>query len=1395
MKNIITAIEISDRNKSIDKIVETEVVKYVKSRTVKHINKLKKSGLDYDKLKIYDEFYNDADTLEYRENVRKSQTVNNENYSVMRTFLSGLNDIDEFSADIESYNLVFESHQPKLKLVEYKDIVSKSVSKTDLLEHCKKTRIDNINERISRFSKLEYRKNYNRLFDENDPLSILLLIRDSYKLTKDVDQLEIYDKYDMFDNLAMSNILADILFTSNSNNLLNELVSNNSMISKLAKTKVISNKLLAQLLHSRSDILNHDSPIKDQITISNNKITCYANMWTVTTAQDEKQKKYENKRLYATRTLGELLFDIVNDEYANVTKDNRQQIYMTYDGTRPRSNEYYKWNGLQVIDIDLKNWKNLSKIDSLIRSIYEQLTDYHWFLWICKSSSGNGIHIYTKVTPPHHIYIKPEDNESLCKYWYMINFYTKSSIIYDIFYSRKDNFQFTDDMFLKSDNKYETGFEIENLDPSVGRITSGIRLTYDPRVLVNENFIDLPVCLGLGQTYGGYNDKAHINKILFRDTKISNKFFDELRVLIDSLKVDNSVPLDSVPNINQYVLKGYDLANVTKLPLNNIKYITRYNVCNTLAALTGEAGLPIAHEILRSKECRNETEINAFYGSALRNRKEASKVGLEILKKCGIVKYVKQELTEVLDNKYKLDLKRRIEAVLNNSENEYDIILKDDQYLSDVKGLLMTDHKKGFRNDKVNILIAAPSVGKTTVFKDISKEKRVLLVLPYISVIRNKIETDTEIMELFECFYGDKDVEKMDHGINAVTTFDKFSKTNYEKISRMFDYIVIDEAHLLFNSQYRIHATAGAIKKLNNLFYISLNDPYAAKIVLMSGTPTGETFFYRTNSNVIRVYKKIHQKKLQFQLCDNMLDSVTRMAWKIHLYLKDGYRILVPTNKGDVYSEKLMGMLQYLMSRNIKYGYYKRSNNEQEICTLINDKNTVGDYEVIFCSNYLSVGIDINDTNIKFAACYLGNYSAYEIEQFNSRVRRKGIESIYFIKTMDDKGDIDPFLLEEPNLVLRLTDEDISNYVDDREIASAKTTFIAEYDPALKQITTPGFTVMAGKIQFDKEQYELINFENKYNECFQHPLKIARELAVYGYDITVDTEFTGLDEAMQTNLKNVGTESAKDEKIRKHQLLIGTFIDLVKGNKYVSKHGLEYNDVIKWISDNIYNVVEDRDADKFVEVVFGVMADPQKCVVKSRVALEQMISPAKYLLSKYSETKCLDILNQYVSDEGILMQKHFKRAVNLLKLIEANDLNELSVPITKVIEKIYEYIDEFEMHSDYTTTYKSYINFIDNLTDKYIDDLGINIRTKYGWDKIRASVVEIFKDIAIRSGGKDSVRFSYNVLPDQDSANVLYKRSIDTLVENLFRITGDVLSNKKKSNVREKHIMLEPQNY
>ena len=65
-----------------------------------------------------------------------------------------------------------------------------------------------------------------------------------------------------------------------------------------------------------------------------------------------------NKDIYMTRTLGELLLEITNPENLLIDKSKRQQIYMTYDGTRPLKEEYYKWNGLQIYDLDLKEWIN-----------------------------------------------------------------------------------------------------------------------------------------------------------------------------------------------------------------------------------------------------------------------------------------------------------------------------------------------------------------------------------------------------------------------------------------------------------------------------------------------------------------------------------------------------------------------------------------------------------------------------------------------------------------------------------------------------------------------------------------------------------------------------------------------------------------------------------------------------------------------------------------------------------------------------------------------------------------------------------------------------------------------------------------------------------------------------
>lgn len=1390
MSDILTAVDIDERSSSISKEIESSTAKYIKSRVVKELNKIRRKyseeGKEFDinehKQRLYNEIANDQDTNHYRQFLEEEITTKIENYSAIRSQIDELNELHFLSAEIERLEMQGKMIKP------FRDLVQLSVKNIGRYnKYCEvlNSKFDEFIKSVRELPKLNFKKHYNNLFSEEDPLEILLAMRKLYTISKDIDGLELYDMFNMMNNIEMSNLLSDICFWSKEDNLINILNTQSGKISSLFEKKIISNRLLGILLRNSTDRNNEINPPLPLVT--NNSVTCYDSTYITTTT---------NNKMYPTRTIGELLFEIINDDNKYIDKTQRKQIYMTYDGTRPFANEYYKWNGLQVFDIDLKEWiARGNNINKLRNKLYESLQDFHWFLWICLSSSGKGIHIYTKVAPPHHIYLKDQDeNNEISTFYYVVNYHSKSSVIYDIIYDIRKEFGFIDSDFIESteQSKYETGFELKYLDNSVGRITSGIRLTYDPNVMVNPNFLDLPIGLNLCQTAKGFDYKKDIDNILLRKSTVADKFYERMQEMLEAHNSVEKAPHKSSINISEYVLQGYDISKYKEMPLSMIKYRVRYEVCNTLADMFGKDGLQLAHMVLRSEECKNVNEINAFYSSAIRNHKKASKFGLDILQQCGVVKSVDKEFNEELVDKYKLFLKKQIEKSIKLDDVDYDIRLKDDEYIGHREKEVLSK----LRSDKINLIYAAPALGKTQFIKDLARKKRVMLVLPFISVIKNKIETDETIMELFDCYYDNKDISKIEHGINAVTTFDKFSRASYEKISRMFDYIVIDEEHLLFNSQYRINTTSNAVKKLRQLLYISSNDPFAAKIILMTGTPTGSEFFFKNNGNFIRIYKKLMKKTMEFHICDDILDTTTRLAYKVYQLIEQDHKIIIPTNKGDIYTEKMIGMVRHLLQREVKYGYYKRSNNEQEIVSKINNENTVGDYEIVFCSNYLSVGIDINDTAKPFAVLYCGNWSGFEIEQFNSRIRRQDIKSYYFVKTIDNAGHFDELLYEEPKFQLRLTKEDIANFKDDKAVAEKKQEFIAQYDPVLHTITTPGFSTISGQIRFNQEEYELTNFENKYSECYQHPLRVASTLAKYGYEIVVSTQFDGLDADLQHELKQVGIDSAKEEKMLKNDLLIGTFKDLININKYVSEEtALEFNNTIEYIIKNSFSVVEDRDMmDCYVKVVFNPFAQPEKVFVRSKVALDKMLRPAHYLVQRYSTNKCMDIIDQYIDTKGLLRKKNFMRAINLLKLVEAHGNNELSAGVEKCIEEIYDYVDKFVIDSNLKVSYSSHMNFLDNLTNNYISYLGLTIRTRYGFDKLRDSVVEIFRDIAVTERSGKDVKFRYNKLPDQDSYNIINRRSVDILIEKMFAITNDIVT-ESRINPKERHIELETQSF
>lgn len=1384
---ILTALDIDNNRKSIDLQLEEAIKNFNRPRIRKKLKefrenlKLESNNIETEIPKeiiklIKDEIFSDDETKNFIKKQQQQIKTKTDNYFVLRQTLQDLNELNEFSAEVERNNYQQQTH-----FLQYHELLNHCSKTINFFINILKIRKQNIDDYLNKF------KNKKLNYDNIDELSMLLKIREFYSIDKSYDDIDIYEKFNMETNIDYSNKLGEIYLhkfvNSESKNLLNELNRDeNNPLSKLISNKIINNKLLGLLLISgmSSSYQQNDFTNNNKITfISNNACTCLKTMYV---------NNLNNEYIYTTRTIGELLFQITNDELKYAEKINREQIYATYDGLRPSSDEYYKWNGLQVFDLDLKPWDG--NLYYLKEKIYNMLCEFHWFLWICISPSGNGLHIYTKVTPPHHIYVNAKNNDYISKYWFNVNYTHKSSIIYDILFRLHKQ-----DKNISFSKHIIENFEVDFLDNVVRRITAGIRLTYDENPLINNNFVDLQIGFGLSQTLDGINYDQTIKNVLLRQTKFNNKLIEQINELaiveIEDIENNKQPELD----ISKYISLGVDISKVTSLPKNRINYVIRYNVCNSLASILGKDGLPIAHRLLNSEECGNVSEINSFYSCALSNHKKPSKIGLDILKKSGIVKTIEPEAKTIVTNKYKAYIKKQIDAVLNNKIGKQSIELGQYEYLYDKRDIIINS-KTGLTNSKINIIFSPPGSGKTEMIKYLAIEgKRILLVLPYISVIKNKIETDTSIMKMFDCYYGTKDIKQIEYGINAVTTFDKFSRANYEKLSKMFDYIFIDESHLLFTSSYRIEATSNVIKKIKELFFISSNDPFAAKLCLLTGTETGESYFFGNVANIIRVNKRSLEKTMEFLICDDVLDSITRLSLEVSKLIQDKYTLLIPTNKGEIYSEKIIGMVEYLLGRPVKYGYYKRSNTEQEICRLINDNNTVGDYEIIFCSNYLSVGVDINDKK-KFASAYFGPFSGYEIEQFNARVRRTGIKSLYCIQTIKSDGTTNDLLLEEPNLVLRLSEEDVENFQDDKTIAGAKQEFLAQYDPVLHKITTPGFSYFNGKIRFNVEEYELISFETKYNECMQHPVRVARELDKYGYNIKVSTEYDGLSITKQEELKSVGITSAKNEKLRKHNLLVGTFIDLINNNTYINTNGLEFTNIINWIGKNTDLVFEDREQEEFVKVEFDIFASPIKCIVKSKEALDKMYSSAKYLISKYSVTKCLEIINNYVDESGILKQKNFKRAINLLKLVDSSDANELTIPMTNMLEKMYDFVDKFEISKDYKISYNTYQATIDEWANSYIDMLGIKIFTTYGYDKIKDGIIEMLADIAIKNTTKNGIKFSYNKLPDQDSNSVLNRRSVDTMIQNMFSITSNVISENKRTNkIREKNIILIPQNF
>jgi hypothetical protein len=91
--------------------------------------------------------------------------------------------------------------------------------------------------------------------------------------------------------------------------------------------------------------------------------------------------------------------------------------------------------------------------------------------------------------------------------------------------------------------------------------------------------------------------------------------------------------------------------------------------------------------------------------------------------------------------------------------------------------------------------------------------------------------------------------------------------------------------------------------------------------------------------------------------------------------------------------------------------------------------------------------------------------------------------------------------------------------------------------------------------------------------------------------------------------------------------------------------------------------------------------------------------------------------------------------------------------------------------------------------------IGININTVYGYEKIKDGIIEMLMDISTKQTTKTGIRFSYNKLPEQDSASVINRRSVDIMIQNMFHLTTEAIKSNKSKKMNEKHIIFERQEF
>ena len=192
---------------------------------------------------------------------------------------------------------------------------------------------------------------------------------------------------------------------------------------------------------------------------------------------------------------------------------------------------------------------------------------------------------------------------------------------------------------------------------------------------------------------------------------------------------------------------------------------------------------------------------------------------------------------------------------------------------------------------------------------------------------------------------------------------------------------------------------------------------------MMTGTPTGESVFFPNIKHIKVKKEETRIKELNVFFVQTKNEQLIEMTRSMAQDILAGKKILFPTNRGITYFEEIIGLVQQHLTekhfgREIKSFYYKKSNYGDQSMEDINRSSTVGENDIVGCSTYLSVGVDICDRGT-FSIYFDELWISQDIEQFANRIRNNDL----FVKIFLPK-----FMCDSCNKVLKDNNVEIQYY-------------------------------------------------------------------------------------------------------------------------------------------------------------------------------------------------------------------------------------------------------------------------------------------------------------------------------------------------------------------------------